>query len=146
MIPKRILVPVDFAEPSERALDYAIDLAAKLDASIIVLHVVEPLAYRYPEALLPSFVQLSAEVSQAAKQSLDGMIGARRDRGVALEPLVRDGIAWEQVGEVARERQVDLVIVGTHGRRGLARALLGSVAEMVIRTVDLPVLAVHGKS
>ena len=61
-----------------------------------------------------------------------------------MKAILRDGVAWEEVNAVAKEIDANLIVIGTHGRRGLARALLGSVAENVIRTSTIPVLVIHG--
>lgn len=60
-----------------------------------------------------------------------------------MQAVLRNGVAWEEIAAVAKESQADLIVIGTRGRRGLARALLGSVAESVIRTSDVPVLTLH---
>jgi nucleotide-binding universal stress UspA family protein len=61
-----------------------------------------------------------------------------------MTAVLREGVAWEEVNSVAKEIDANLIVIGTHGRRGLARALLGSVAENVIRTSTVPVLVIHG--
>lgn len=140
---QRILVPVDFSEKSERALDYAIELAKKVGARITLVHAYEIPVYGFTDATLVATPDLAARLSDAAQKTLDALVESRRDRGVPMQAVLRNGVAWEEIAAVAKESQADLIVIGTRGRRGLARALLGSVAESVIRTSDVPVLTLH---
>lgn len=141
---KQILVPVDFNETSDKALDYAIELGAKLGADVTVMHAYQIPVYGFPDGAFITSAEVAAQISNAAQERLDRDLAAREGRGVKLSSVLRDGVPWEEVCAVAKEIHADLVVVGTHGRRGLARALLGSVAENVIRTSEVPVLVVHG--
>jgi nucleotide-binding universal stress UspA family protein len=141
---EKILVPIDFGETSLHALDYAIDLAKSLGASIIVMHAYEIPVVGFPDGALITSADVAGKLSSAADSALKSAIEARAGRGVKLETVLRQGIAWEEINEVAQGSGVDLVVIGTHGRRGIARALLGSVAEKVVRTSTKPVLTVHG--
>jgi len=140
---RRILVPVDFSEKSERALDYAIELAKKLGASVTLVHAYEIPVYGFVDATVVATPDLAARLSDAAQKTLDALVASRRDRGVPLHGVLRNGVAWEEIASVAKDTHADLIVIGTRGRRGLARALLGSVAESVIRTSDVPVLTIH---
>jgi len=141
---RRILVPVDFTETSDRALAYAIDLARKFEASITIVHAYQIPVYAFPEGAYITGADVAAQISTAAQSRLDALVETQKVSGVPLEAVLRDGVAWEEINAVATEHQADLIIIGTHGRRGLMRALLGSVAENVIRTTTLPVLIIHG--
>lgn len=142
---KHILVPVDFTETSEAALDYAIELAAKLGADVTVMHAYELPIYGFPDGALVATADVATRISQAAQQALDATVNKRVDTvKVKLDRVLRDGVAWEEINLVAKERGANLIVIGTHGRKGLARALIGSVAEKVIRTATVPVLTVHG--
>jgi nucleotide-binding universal stress UspA family protein/predicted phosphoribosyltransferase len=133
-----ILAAIDFSGPSQRACDFAVELAKAHDAELVLLHVVEP---------LPAYL-----VDAASEEAVLGAEArALADRAEVLRPHVRSlqtllvaGHPYEQIVRVADERKVDLVTVGTHGRRGLARAVLGSVAERVVRTCPRPVVTVPG--
>jgi nucleotide-binding universal stress UspA family protein len=139
---KTILVPVDFDETSTRALDHAIDLAAKLGASIKVMHARPmPVAELTDGAIFPSAEQ-AAQLADDAQRRLDALVAARRDRGVPLSTLLRSGDPRDEIPAVANELGVDLVVMGTHGRGPIARALLGSVAPSALRAVVQPVLMV----
>ncbi len=140
----RILVAIDFSETSERALAFAIELARKVGASITVLHVYQIPIYGFPDGALIAGPEVAARLASAAQESLDATMARHRGCDVELTPMLREGVAWEEIGAAADEVKADMLVIGTHGRRGLARALLGSVAENVIRTVALPVLTIHG--
>ena len=142
---KRILAPIDFTEISDHALDYAVDLAQQLGASVTVMHAYELPIYGFPDGALVATVEVVARISQASQEALQAAVSARQDRGVPLTAVLRDGVPWEEIVRVASEINTDLIVLGTHGRRGLRRAILGSVAENVIRTSMRPVLAIHAK-
>jgi len=141
---KTILVPVDFTETSDKALDFAIDLATKLEASVTVMHAYEIPVIGFPDGALVATVDIATRIQEAAQKGLEASVAQRKDRGVPISSVLRDGVAWEEIRAVAEETHADLIVIGTHGRRGIARALLGSVAENVIRTVKTPVLTIHG--
>jgi nucleotide-binding universal stress UspA family protein len=143
-LPKRILVAVDFSETSERALDYAIELAALLHAEVTVLHAYEFPVLGFPDGVLIASGEVAGKLANAAQSGLDKMVLAREGRGAALNKVLREDAPWRAVVTVADEIDADLIVIGTHGRRGLARALLGSVAENVIRVASRPVLTIHG--
>ncbi|WP_394820837.1 universal stress protein [Pendulispora albinea] len=141
---RKILVPVDFTESSDRALDYAIDLAQPFSASVFVMHAYEVPVYGFPDGAFIANGDVAARISTAAQTALDALVDARKERGVPIKGLLRTGVAWEETNHVADELAADLIVISTHGRRGLARALLGSVAENIIRTTLRPVLVIHG--
>jgi len=141
---RRLLVPVDFTETSDRALAYAIELARKFEATITVMHAYQIPVYGFPDAAYITASEVATQISNAAQARLDAIVEANKTAGIEMNVVLRDGVPWEEINHVAAEVKADLVIIGTHGRRGLARALLGSVAENVIRTSTLPVLVIHG--
>ena len=133
--PQRILVPFDFSGPSKRACDYAVGLAASLGAAVSIVHVIE--GFDVP----PSPAQRATMV-MAMKDELELVARPLRPQVRELETLVVEGAPWEGIAAAARDCRADLVVMGTHGRRGIARALLGSVAERVVRTSTVPVVTV----
>jgi nucleotide-binding universal stress UspA family protein len=141
---RRFLVPTDFTETSDRALDWAIDLAARVGASVTVMHAYEIPVLGFPDGALIATPEVAARISDAARGALDRTVARCKDRGVPLDAVLRDGVPYEEVNTLAEAIKADLIIIGTHGRRGLARALLGSVAENVIRTATRPVVTIHG--
>jgi nucleotide-binding universal stress UspA family protein len=137
---RRILVPIDFTEVSSHALDWAIELAASVGASVTVLHSSAIPVVGFPDGALIPTPQVATGMSEAAGSALEAAVAGRRGGPVPLETMLREGEAWEEIVNAADEIDADLIVVGTHGRHGLARALLGSVAEHVVRTSHRPVL------
>jgi nucleotide-binding universal stress UspA family protein len=142
---QRILVAVDFTETSDKAFDFALELAAKFDAKVIAMHAFEIPVIGFPDGALVATADIAARIQEASRQGLDAAVSSRQGRGgVKIEAILREGSAHEEIRAVAEEAHVDLIVIGTHGRKGIARAILGSVAENVIRTVKTPVLTIHG--
>ncbi|WP_437929213.1 universal stress protein [Sorangium sp. So ce291] len=134
-----ILVPVDFEQASLKALDLAKDLGAKLGREVVLLHVYQLPVYTYPglePALMPGFhAEVSAAASRAVQQ-LSAQTGG-------LRALLRDGDPATEILAAAEEQRAAMIVMGTHGRRGLTHLFLGSVAEQVIRKSSVPVLTVR---
>ena len=144
-LPTNILVPTDFSPTADRALDYAIALGAKLSARIHVVHVIGIPVLGIPElGLALASVTIDALVADG-KAALDRIADKHRDQVTIGEVVLRTGDARDEVLQVAAEVHADLIVIGTHGRRGIARALLGSVAEEIVRTASCPVLTVGAK-
>jgi nucleotide-binding universal stress UspA family protein len=139
MIIANILVPTDFGDVAARALDTAISLARAFDAKITLFHAYAlPLSYGYGDLLVWPIEGLE----QAARRRLDAAVAAAKARYPRVEGVLDVGVAWERALEAVRARQADLVVMGTHGRQGLERVLLGSVAEKLVRLSPVPVVAV----
>jgi nucleotide-binding universal stress UspA family protein len=141
---KKILAPIDFSEVSNRSLDYAVDLAAQINAAVLVVHVYEIPVYGFPEGAIITPPDVAADLADRAQKSLDAAVSARRQRGVEISGTLSNGSPREEILRLAKECHADIIVMGTHGRRGLPRALLGSVAERVVRTSEIPVLTVRG--
>lgn len=144
-LPRTILVPVDFSPNSETALDYAVELAGKLDAKVYILNVIALSGLGVPElgaALAPTVIDSMVRDSEAA---LAKLADARRSQAKIADTLLRTGDARDIIIHTAEEVSADLIVMGTHGRRGVGRALLGSVAESVLRTSPCPVLTIRGR-
>jgi nucleotide-binding universal stress UspA family protein len=140
---KNILVAVDFSETSDRAVEAAVELAQRFDGRITILHAYEIPALGFPDGVLVASSEVVARISSAGQTALQAL--AERHHGkIPIETKLKTGVAYETVNEVAEEMNADVIVIGTHGRRGIARALLGSVAENVIRTATRPVLVIHG--
>jgi nucleotide-binding universal stress UspA family protein len=141
---RRILVPTDFGECSAPALRYAVELADKFGAELILLHVVHDLALAMPDAVMPTPVPAPdlTQLIDAGKTGLANLI-ARENLG-RLRPRteVRVGSPVPEIVAAAKDLRADLLCVGTHGRTGLAHLLLGSQAERIIREAPCPVLTV----
>jgi nucleotide-binding universal stress UspA family protein len=146
----RILVPVDFSAHSDRALRYATTLADRLNATVEVLHVVEdPFVSGAwsPEAVAPNIPELLNDLVAAARGKLADLKAAALDRGVHLKATVLTTVVTgrpaDSIADYAQTEKFDLIIMGTHGRTGLSHALLGSVAERVVRNAPCPVMTVR---
>jgi nucleotide-binding universal stress UspA family protein len=144
MLPKHILVPTDLSEGAEQALAYACELARTLDAEIHLLNVVAVPALGVPElgvAMTATVIdQLVVENQTALQELARGRCAARLG-----QVLIKAGDPRDMIHRTAQELGVDLIVMGTHGRRGLTRALLGSVAESVVRSAPCAVLTVRLK-
>jgi nucleotide-binding universal stress UspA family protein len=140
---KRILVPHDFSDTAQCAVSYALDFAEKFGARVTIVH-----AYEYPVLSFPEGPALTGDlvrqIQAAAEAALVGVVSRARRPGVEIESVLRQGTVWSEILAAAVEVKADLIVIGTHGRRGLSRALLGSVAEKVVRMAPCPVLTVHG--
>ena len=145
---KRILVPTDFSDSAEHALKYAVRLGKPFKANIFVLHVFHLQEYL---ALLSDRDQTDAgaasEVLEAAKNragnKLEELVRRSEDKEVALLPILLVGVPFEEIVRYAAERDVDLIVMPTHGRTGVAHLLLGSTSERVISHSVCPVLVVR---
>jgi nucleotide-binding universal stress UspA family protein len=133
-----ILVPTDFGEPAEHALELAIALAKKFDSKLTLLHTYMVPSLPYTSGLILPLEEIAA----AAQEALDTALARARERYPRCEGLVHAGAPHERIIAVAKEAGVDLIAMGTHGRRGVARFMLGSVAERVVRLSPVPVLTV----
>ena len=143
--PKRILWPTDFSELSLRAGRYAYGLAQLFAAELHILHVVPPPLNPDVAVLLPSDVPIpisEPELRAASTRAIRNLIEKRFDNFASAVAEVRFGNPWTVVCEYAKEKQVELIVVATHGRTGLGHALIGSTAERIVQHAVCPVLAV----
>jgi nucleotide-binding universal stress UspA family protein len=141
---KHILVPTDFHEASATALDLAVSMAQAFDAKVTLLHVWELPIYPYMDFMLNS--SLITQVEDAAVKGLAQGLETLQKRVPMAQSKLKTGLPWQGVLEAIKEVEADLVVMGTHGRRGLSRVTLGSVAERVVRLASVPVLTVHAPS
>jgi nucleotide-binding universal stress UspA family protein len=138
------LVPSDFQATSAAALELALELAEKFDAKLTLLHVWELPIYPYMDFMLAS--EVISSVEDAATKGLERELAALRARRPSAQGLLRTGVAWSTIQDVIQELKPDLVVMGTHGRRGLSHLTLGSVAEKTVRLSPAPVLTVHERA
>ncbi len=142
---RKILVPIDFSHHSQEAIRWAVDLAQRYDAtSLTLVHVIQPIPWpTSPDGMLAMTGELITQMRDALALALEG---ARREvaaKGVPVETALLDGVPSTEVVELARRGGFDLIVIGTHGRTGIKHALLGSVAEKVVRKASCPVLTVR---
>jgi nucleotide-binding universal stress UspA family protein len=139
MLPiKTILHPTDFSDTSEQALRIAEGLARDYGARLILMHAVEPMIFTNEIAMDVSATQRYRE---DARERISGLL--EPGSPLAVETELVDGVAAIEINRVAAERQCDLIVIGSHGRSGLGRVLMGSVAEEVARKAPCPVLIVR---
>jgi nucleotide-binding universal stress UspA family protein len=141
---QRILVPTDFSETSDRALDWAVEVAARLGSSITVMHAYEIPIVGVPDGTLVATAEMAERLADASREALEATVERHRGRGVPLEAVLHEGVPWEEINRVADALDADLVVMGTHGRKGIARALLGSVTEKVVRSAHRAVATIRG--
>jgi nucleotide-binding universal stress UspA family protein len=141
----RILVPTDFSKHSHNALGYAAAFAEKFGAELFLLHVVQDLALFIPEAVsvAPPAVPPIEQMTAAVREALDRLVRENDLGRLTVHCEVREGTPFYEIIQFAREAEIDLIIMGTHGRSGLAHVLLGSVSERVVRKAPCPVLTVR---
>ena len=145
---RRILHPSDFSKASAAAFTKAVELAKTNGAELVLLHVLAPpLALMAGEGYVSPTVYEDLEQSARAYASkeLARLVAKAKKAGVRAKAVLRDGVAHEQIVRAARSPQADMIVIGTHGRTGLAKLFLGSVAGRVVSTAKCPVMTVRGK-
>jgi nucleotide-binding universal stress UspA family protein len=143
---KIILVPTDFSPASKRALRYACNVADAFDASLHVIHVVEnPFAsVSYNELYLPPPGDYVEEIGRRARAELEGQLKAAEKERYSAVFVLRRGAPAPQILEYLKEQPaIDLVVMATAGRGGVARLMMGSVADKIVRAAPCPVLTIH---
>ena len=141
---KRILVPVDFSENSRVALDWAMSFADKLDANVVLFH-----AFEIPDVMkepAQRHLLLNEDMIGRAKEEVVKELQTFADKydgdRITVAPEIGDGKPFVEIIKAAKKYDVDLIVMGTHGRTGLQSMLIGSVAEKVVRKAPCPVLTV----
>jgi len=142
MLPKHILVPTDLSDGAEQALDYACELARTLGAQIHLLNVISIPALGVPELGMAVTSTMIDQLVIDNQTALDRLARTRCTAQVG-QVMVKTGNARDTINQTAKELGVDLIVMGTHGRHGISRALLGSVAETVVRSAPCAVLTVR---
>jgi nucleotide-binding universal stress UspA family protein len=141
---RRILVPTDFSKFSDVALTYAAALAQRFGAELYLVHVVQDLALFVPDAV--GVAPISPPIEQftaAAREALGRVSRDERLKGLTVHTEVIEGTPFYEIIRFARETEIDLIVVGSHGHTGLAHVLLGSVTDKVVRKAPCPVLTVR---
>jgi nucleotide-binding universal stress UspA family protein len=138
-----ILVPTDGSDASAAAVEHAVGLASQYDARMHALYVVDTGSYGLLEEGASIVVDALREEGQNAVESIEA---AAEAADVDVETVVVEGTVHRSILDYAAETDVDLIVMGTHGRRGIDRYLLGSVTERIVRSASVPVLTVRGES
>jgi universal stress protein A len=142
----RILVPVDFSPLSKKALHYATRMACEFGAQVNVLHVVEPEVPPAFDGFMIAPPVISNGASHSCTGQLKGLVSLVRKAGVEqVSSTVRTGLAAFEIVEAAKDLDVDLIVIATHGYTGWKHFAIGSTAERVVRAAPCPVLVVREK-
>lgn len=142
---KKILFPTDFSQSSISALNYAVDLAKNYGAKLYMMHVIYDIATS-SGTYVPhiSMTSMYEELEASARKEMDRFgVDERKDLKDIEYSIIR-GIPYEEILKFAGNEKVDMIVIGTHGRKGLDRMLFGSTAERVVRNAACPVLTVRG--
>ena len=139
---ENLLCATDFSQQALRALEAALEVASE-KAHLTLLHVYPPPGLLLPEGFVAATPQTYRELIEAIDRSLEELRTRAARTGLTITPIAVQGHAASEICRVAREGHHDLIVVGTHGRTGIARFMLGSVAEHVLRDAPCPVLVVR---
>lgn len=144
----KILVPTDFSASADAALEYAVDLAQQMKGSIVLMSAWELPTFAGPDLLVYGAGETRPSLSEYLRTSAHTALGERVDairaRGFAeISPMLRNGSAVPEILDSAERINADLIVMGTHGRGAFAHAVLGSVAEKIVRLASVSVLIVH---
>jgi universal stress protein A len=146
MTTRRILHPSDFSSASRPAFARAVEMAKSGRAELVILHVLAPMIPLAGEGYISptTYDQLTASAERWAKKRLDALVARARAAGVRAAGVLAEGVAHEQIVRAAKARKIGTIVMGTHGRSGVARLFVGSVASRVVASAPCPVLTVRG--
>lgn len=141
---KKILVPIDFSDYSKNALKYAVQFSKNFKAKIYLVYVVEPVIYpadfSMGQVAIPS---MDFDLHERAEEELKNLAQNFISADIEVETLIKSGKPFVEINETAREKDVDLIIIATHGHSGVEHILFGSTAEKVVRKAPCPVLTLR---
>lgn len=146
---KRILHPTDFSDSSNHAARHAIALADVFGAELHLVHIISSLGASLPDIAagiakhVDDYGELVNQLKSDAMQKMDELTKTDGFPDIAVTCLAEEGNPFLQIIRYAREHEIDLIVIGTHGRTGLSHVLMGSVAERVVRKAPCPVLSVR---
>ena len=141
---RTILCPVDFSPEAEEAVRYAVSLGERIGASEVkLLHVHQPVAHIFPESAVVFDSEVLSDARGRMARQLEDLAKRYGSHGVDISTRLVDGIPYAAIVEHAQEIGSDLIVMGTHGRTGIAHFLLGSTAERVVRASRIPVCTVR---
>lgn len=143
VIPARILVATDFGDASRAAFDWSLNLAKTLGARVILVHVFDLPIIGFPDASIVVGAETATRITNAAQTALEAERSRGAESGVPVEAWLRQGDPREAIPSLAGVADAGLVVVGSHGRRGVVRVRLGSVAEAIVRASSVPVVVVR---
>jgi nucleotide-binding universal stress UspA family protein len=141
---QKILVPVDFSAHAQHAVQAGADLAKRYQAALTLVHVYQPIDFGLPEGFVSYTPAQLAELLSALTKQLDAAkVEAEQAGAPQVNIELLQGVIATEIANFAKEKGYDLIVMGTHGRTGFGRLLMGSVAEKVVRTAPCPVLSMR---
>ena len=146
MLPiKKILCPIDFSEPSYQALDIAGELAAHFKAKLVILHVVAEIPYLSGSTTITGLdiPKYQKQLEEISFQKITEIIENRLPKEIEAHPVITVGKAADEIVLVSEEQKPDVIVIATHGETGVRHLVFGSVAEKVVRHINVPVLTVR---
>ncbi|MEO8231462.1 MAG: universal stress protein [Ignavibacteriota bacterium] len=141
---KKVLVPIDFSDYSKNALRYAVNFAKSFSAEIILVYVVEPIIYP-PDFSMGQIAMptINTDWDNRAKEELDKLAKNEITNNGNVKTIIKTGKPFAEIIETAKEEDIDLIIIATHGHSGVEYILFGSTAEKVVRKAPCPVLTLR---
>ncbi len=141
---RKILVPTDFSDNARHALLYGCSFAREYKSELVILHVVEDIAVSYASDLFPvPMAHVFQELSGYARTELQKLVEEAKKKGLPAREVVAQGRPSSEILRFAKEAEIDLIVLGTHGKGVLDQALFGSTTERVVRNAPCPVLTVR---
>jgi nucleotide-binding universal stress UspA family protein len=139
---ENILAPVDFSEPSRKAVNYGLSLAKTLKARLLLTHVAPDYQAMLDFAFPSETIQVKKGSFEEVQRRLEELVPEPHRAGIGFETIARTGTVRKELLRIVEEKQVDLVVMGSHGRKAFQRLVLGSVTENMLRSLPVPVLTV----
>lgn len=140
----KILVPIDFSDYSKNALKYAVQFAKYFNAEMYLIYVIEPVIYptdfSMGQIVIPS---VDSNLQARAEEELNNLAKNFIDPSIKVETIIKTGKPFVEINETAKEKDIDLIIIATHGHTGVEHLLFGSTAEKVVRKAPCPVLTLR---
>ncbi len=140
---KKILMPTDFSELSGKTIQETLPMVKQLEAEVIFLHVLERLDH--PDDMTALFDEGYAYLMDRSKALLNDLVVKAKEEGIEAEGELKNGVPYIEIVGLAEKMEVDLIVMGTHGRKGFNHLMMGSQAERVIRNAPCSVMAMKGK-
>lgn len=136
----KVVVPVDFSSNMNKVVDYAVSIADKLGSKVLFFHVINNFQGYDMMLVHPSFIGMNKDLEQQAEERMAALVQDHESRGKGVTGNVVVGDAGEEIIKYAELEQADMIIIGTHGTKGLERVLMGSTADQVVKKAPCPVL------
>ena len=137
---KKVIIPVDFTSTMNKVVDYATSIANQLGAEIIFFHVVNDFQGYDMMLVHPSFETMRKDLEQKSNERMANLVEDYKGVKKGVSGKVVSGDAGDEIVKLAKEEQADMIIIGTHGTKGLERILMGSTAEYVVKKASCPIL------